>query len=79
MLKSKYSQLIIGGKSGTLSELTYPEGRCEWFTGFMEYDGKRVAFSSLAVNGSKYYISGYELGAVASMDFVKLNGEYVKK
>ncbi len=79
MLKRKYPQLIIGGKSGTLSELTYPEGRCEWFTGFMEYDGKRVAFSSLAVNGSKYYISGYELGAVASMDFVKLNGEYVKK
>ncbi|WP_163328160.1 penicillin-binding transpeptidase domain-containing protein [Desulfurobacterium thermolithotrophum] len=77
-LKWQYPNLVIGGKSGTLSELTYPEGRCEWFTGFMEYGGKKIAFSSLAVNGSKYYLSGYELAAVASMDFVKLNSTFAK-
>ncbi|MEO2069030.1 MAG: penicillin-binding transpeptidase domain-containing protein [Desulfurobacteriaceae bacterium] len=79
ILRRKYPSVLVGGKSGTLSELTYPEGRCEWFTGFMVYGGKEIAFSSLAVNGSKYYISGYGLGALVSMDLVKYYSAILKK
>jgi len=71
-LKFKYPQLVIGGKSGTLTERSYPEGRCEWFTGFFSLGNKNVAFSSLAVNNWLYYISGYEIGAVAAETFAKL-------
>ncbi|TCK06679.1 penicillin-binding transpeptidase domain-containing protein [Phorcysia thermohydrogeniphila] len=71
-LRRFYPRIVIGGKTGTLSELTYPEGRCEWFTGFMEYNGRHIAFSSLAVNNHYFYITGYEIAAVASADFAKL-------
>ncbi len=71
-LKRKFPELVIGGKSGTLTERSYPEGRCEWFTGFFSYGGKKVAFSSVAVNNWLYYISGYEIGAVAAESFAKL-------
>ncbi len=72
LLSLKYPNLIIGGKSGTLTEKSYPEGRCEWFTGFFSYKGHKVAFSSVAVNGWTYYISGYEISALAAADFAKL-------
>jgi len=71
-LRRLYPELIIGGKSGTLSEKSYPEGRCEWLTGFFEYNGERVAFSSVAVNGRLFHITGYEIGAAAAEIFVKL-------
>jgi len=71
-LKRRYPDLIIGGKTGTLTERSYPEGRCEWFTGFLSYRGRELAFSSVAVNESLYYITGYEIGALAAEDFVKL-------
>jgi len=74
-----YPEVVIGGKTGTLSELTYPEGRCEWFTGFMEVNGKRVAFSSLAVNNHYFYITGYEIAAVASADFAKLYRNFAER
>ena len=73
LLSFKYPNLIIGGKSGTLTEKSYPEGRCEWFTGFFSYKGNKVAFSSVAVNGWTYYISGYEISALAAADFAKLS------
>lgn len=59
LFRSKHPFTLLAGKTGTLSELTYPEGRCEWFTGFLENTGNRIAFSSLAVNGGRYYITGY--------------------
>ncbi len=71
-LSYKFPELKIGGKTGTLSEISFPEGRCEWFTGFLELNGKKLAFSSVAVNGWTYYISGYEISAVAAEEFVKL-------
>ncbi|RUM45055.1 MAG: penicillin-binding protein [Desulfurobacterium sp.] len=78
-LKRYFPQVVIGGKTGTLSELTYPEGRCEWFTGFMEYGGKRIAFSSLAVNNHYFYITGYEIAAVAATSFAKLHTNLAKR
>lgn len=73
LLRRRFPRLVIGGKSGTLTERSYPEGRCEWFTGFFSYRGRTVAFSSVAVNNWLYYISGYEIGAVAAETFAKLS------
>ncbi len=75
---SRYRNLVIGGKTGTLTERSYPEGRCEWFTGFMKYRSRTLAISSVAVNNWLYYISGYEIAAVAAADFVKLQESYAK-
>jgi len=74
----RYGNLTVGGKTGTLTERSYPEGRCEWFTGFMDFNGKTLAVSSVAVNNWLYYISGYEIAAVAAIDFVKLQERYAK-
>ncbi len=76
ILKRKFPYVTIGGKTGTLSELTYPEGRCEWFTGFLELGNKKLAFSSLAINGSLYYITGYDISALVAMNFAKLYKNY---
>ncbi len=74
----RYSNLTVGGKTGTLTEKSYPEGRCEWFTGFMSYGSKTLAVSSVAVNNWLYYLSGYEIAAVAAADFVKLQERYAE-
>jgi len=71
-LRRLYPEVVIGGKTGTLTERSYPEGRCEWFTGFLKYGDRKIAFSSVAVNNRLYYITGYEIGAVAGEAFVKL-------
>ena len=73
LLRRKHRDLKIGGKTGTLSQWLYPEGRCEWFVGFLEHRGRKLAFASIAVNGSRYVISGYELGAVIAMRFANSN------
>jgi cell division protein FtsI/penicillin-binding protein 2 len=72
LLRRKFPNLVIGGKTGTLTERSFPEGRCEWFTGFLKYGGASLAFSSVAVNQWLYYITGYEISAVAALDFAKL-------
>ena len=78
ILKRRFPNVLVGGKTGTLSELTYPEGRCEWFAGFFTFKGKTFVIVSLAVNNSVYYISGQDLGAVSIMEIVKrLNQQVV--
>lgn len=76
LLKRRYPFVRVGGKTGTLSEKTFPEGRCEWFTGFAELGDKKLAFSSLGINESRYYITGYDLSALALINYVKLNRTY---
>ena len=75
----KYRGLTVGGKTGTLTERSYPEGRCEWFVGFVNYRGRTMAISSVAVNDWLYYLSGYEIAAVAVADFVKLQEKFAKE
>ncbi len=69
----RYSYLTVGGKTGTLSQLNYPEGRCEWFTGFVEDGDKKLAVSSVAVNEAKYYITGYEVSALGILTMIHNN------
>ncbi|SNR77640.1 penicillin-binding transpeptidase domain-containing protein [Desulfurobacterium atlanticum] len=67
----RYSFLTVGGKTGTLSQLNYPEGRCEWFTGFVENGDRKIAISSVAVNEARYYITGYDLSALAVLTMIR--------
>ncbi len=71
VFKRKFRDLEIGGKTGTLSELTYPEGRCEWFVGFFKSDSLSLAVASLAVNESRYYLTGYDISPLVFMELFK--------
>ena len=71
LFRRRFRDFKVGGKTGTLSELTYPEGRCEWFVGYFEGKGLKLAVASLAVNGSRYYITGYDISPLVVMKFIK--------
>ncbi|WP_457568708.1 penicillin-binding transpeptidase domain-containing protein [Desulfurobacterium sp.] len=75
----RYSYLVIGGKTGTLSQLNYPEGRCEWFTGFVEDGNKKLAIASVAVNDARYYITGYEVSALGVLTMLRKNLVFAEK
>ncbi len=73
------SSLKMGGKTGTLSQLNFPEGRCEWFTGFVEDGDKKIAIASVAVNDARYYITGYDLSALAVLTMLKSDYLFAKR
>ncbi|RBP49847.1 penicillin binding protein [Arenicella xantha] len=50
-----YNNMEIGGKTGSLTGLS-PRGRHDWFVGYAEKDGRRVAYASLIVNKEKWYV-----------------------
>ncbi len=50
-----YQGMEIGGKTGSLTGFS-PKGRHDWFVGYAEKDGKRIAYASLIVNKEKWYV-----------------------
>ena len=50
-----YNGMEIGGKTGSLTGLS-PKGRHDWFVGYAERDGRKVAYASLIVNKEKWYV-----------------------
>lgn len=50
-----YTDMEIGGKTGSLTGLS-PKGRHDWFVGYAEKDGRKVAYASLIVNVEKWYV-----------------------
>lgn len=50
-----YRGMEIGGKTGSLTGFS-PKGRHDWFVGYAEKDGKRVAYASLIINKEKWYV-----------------------
>lgn len=50
-----YKGMEIGGKTGSLTGYS-PRGHHDWFVGYAEKDGKRVAYASLIVNKEKWYV-----------------------
>ena len=50
-----YNGMEIGGKTGSLTGMS-PRGRHDWFVGYAERDGKRVAYASLIINKEKWYV-----------------------
>ena len=50
-----YRDMEIGGKTGSLTGYS-PKGRHDWFVGYAEKDGKRIAYASLIINKEKWYV-----------------------
>ena len=50
-----YRDMEIGGKTGSLTGYS-PRGRHDWFVGYAEKNGRKVAYASLIVNKEKWYV-----------------------
>lgn len=50
-----YKGMEIGGKTGSLTGFS-PKGRHDWFVGYAQKNGKRVAYASLIINKEKWYV-----------------------
>lgn len=50
-----YRDMEIGGKTGSLTGYS-PKGRHDWFVGYAEKDGRKVAYASLIINKEKWYV-----------------------
>ncbi len=50
-----YRDMEIGGKTGSLTGLS-PKGRHDWFVGYAEKEGRKVAYASLIINKEKWYV-----------------------
>ena len=50
-----YKDMKIGGKTGSLTGFS-PKGRHDWFVGYAEKDGHKVAYASLIINKDKWYV-----------------------
>lgn len=50
-----YKDMEIGGKTGSLTGYS-PRGRHDWFVGYAEKDGRKVAYASLIINKEKWYV-----------------------
>ena len=49
--------VIVGGKTGTISG-NNPQGLYQWFAGFGEMKGKKIALSALVVENPVWKIEG---------------------
>jgi len=50
-----YKDMEIGGKTGSLTGYS-PKGRHDWFVGYAEKNGRKVAYASLIINKEKWYV-----------------------
>jgi cell division protein FtsI/penicillin-binding protein 2 len=50
-----YRGMEIGGKTGSLTGYS-PKGRHDWFVGYAEKNGRKVAYASLIINKEKWYV-----------------------
>jgi len=50
-----YKNMEIGGKTGSLTGYS-PKGRHDWFVGYAEKNGRKVAYASLIINKEKWYV-----------------------
>ncbi|RTZ61155.1 MAG: hypothetical protein DSZ32_02380 [Gammaproteobacteria bacterium] len=56
-LKS-HKGLDVGGKTGSLSG-TDPKGKTDWFIGYAERNGKKIAYASVTVNKEKWTVKSH--------------------
>ena len=53
--RGKYSEVHVGGKTGTLTGLD-PPGRYDWFVGYAHRGQKKLAFASLCINREYWHV-----------------------
>ncbi len=54
-LRGNYSEVHVGGKTGTLTGLD-PPGRYDWFVGYAHRGQKKLAFASLCINREYWHV-----------------------
>ncbi len=54
----KHRDLDVGGKTGTLTGL-HPKGKTDWFIGYAEKNGKKIAYASVTVNKEKWTVKSH--------------------
>ena len=52
--------VIAGGKTGSLTGFK-PRGKYDWFVGFGEKQGKKIAYAVLCINKQKWYVKSAQL------------------
>jgi beta-lactamase class D len=55
---------FIGGKTGTLNGRN-PVGRYDWFVGFAERDGVKLAVASLCIHGPRHGVKASQVARAA--------------
>lgn len=63
-VRKEYASVDIGGKTGSLTGL-HPRGRCDWFVGYAQGKGKRLAIAALTVNRDLWRVKSSALASLA--------------
>ncbi len=53
--KGDMAQVDVGGKTGTLNGFE-PKGTYDWFVGYGELNGRKIAYATLCINVEKWYV-----------------------
>jgi len=58
--KGDMAQADVGGKTGTLNGFQ-PKGTYDWFVGYGEVNGKKIAYAAMCINVEKWYVKSSNL------------------
>jgi len=72
-----YRDADYGGKTGSLTGFS-PHGRYDWFVGFGERNGKRIAYASLIINKEKWYVRSSQVTFEVLNYYFKRDAELAK-
>ena len=65
-----FSGVELGGKTGSLTGGN-PQGKCDWFIGYVRYRDTRVAVAALTVNEEKWRVKSSYLAGSFFKDFIR--------
>ncbi len=77
--KRTFKNIKIAGKTGTLSNRSYPKGICQWFIGFADYRNPSIAVASLGINRGYMTTSGYGISAYGLREYFYEKFGIIKK
>jgi len=74
--RSGFQGVDVGGKTGSLTGLN-PPGKYDWFIGYGEFGGRKIALSALTVNGKLWKVkSSYLARRAIETHFRSLNAHH---
>jgi peptidoglycan glycosyltransferase len=62
--KSKFGVIDVGGKTGSLTG-DQPRGKYDWFVGYADYNGRKIAVSALTIHGKLWRVKSSTLARKA--------------
>ncbi|MGI9310484.1 MAG: penicillin-binding transpeptidase domain-containing protein [bacterium] len=58
--RGRLKDAVVGGKTGSLTGFA-PRGKYDWFVGFGELDGRKIAYAALCINKRRWYVKSARL------------------